>query len=70
MSKDLNKIIGKNLKRIRKNLGYTQEDIGGILDVSFQQAQKYEYGTNRLSLESAYKLCDKLGVDLNEFFKE
>ena len=43
------KFLGKKYKRRRLQLQKTQTDIGKALNVSFQQIQKYEKGTNAIS---------------------
>jgi len=44
--------IGANIRSRRKDLRISQETLGQALNVSFQQVQKYENGTNRVSGES------------------
>lgn len=45
----LNRQIGKRLRDARLLRGLSQEQVGEIVGVSFQQVQKYENGSNRLS---------------------
>ena len=40
--------VGRRLKRRRTLLGISQERLGELLGVSYQQIQKYERGTNRI----------------------
>lgn len=60
--------IGQKLKRRRTALGITQEDLGAILNVSFQQVQKYEGGVNRVSSSALYELARHLKTTVNYFF--
>lgn len=64
------KRIGRILKMIRVDRCLTQEKLGAILGVSFQQVQKYETGANRISLITAIKICKLLKVDITIFFPE
>ena len=48
-------IVGSNVRQRRVMLGMSQEKLGEALDITFQQIQKYEKGTNRVS---ASKLVD------------
>ncbi len=48
--------------------GITQQQIGKTLGVSFQQVQKYENGTNRISAGRLYILARALGVEVEDFF--
>jgi transcriptional regulator with XRE-family HTH domain len=41
--------VGARLREIRKARGFSQEKLADALGVSFQQVQKYERGTNRIS---------------------
>lgn len=67
---DIDHYIGKSLKALRKAKGLSQNDLGDILGVTFQQVQKYELGQNRLSAASLYKLSLHFEVSLDSFFKQ
>jgi transcriptional regulator with XRE-family HTH domain len=41
--------VGERIRARRNQLEMSQEDLGKALGVSFQQIQKYEKGTNRIS---------------------
>ena len=61
--------IGKNLRMLRCHAGYSVAEIGKVLDVSYQQIQKYEAGGNRLSLDKVYVLKNFYNVSYDDFFK-
>ncbi len=61
--------IGRNLKSKRLNSGLSLKDMANILQVSFQQIQKYEKGQNRLSASSLFLLSEALGVKIEDFFE-
>jgi DNA-binding transcriptional regulator YiaG len=61
-------IIGGNLRHLRRRSGLSQSELGHILDVSFQQVQKYENGQNRLPIEKLYILKHIYGVPYEMFF--
>lgn len=61
--------IGRNLKSKRLNSGLSLKDVANILQVSFQQIQKYEKGQNRLSASSLFLLSAALGVSIEDFFE-
>jgi transcriptional regulator with XRE-family HTH domain len=50
------KTIGANLRKLRKEAGLSQQKLGRVLGVSFQQLQKYETGRNRLPVDRLYTL--------------
>jgi transcriptional regulator with XRE-family HTH domain len=54
--------IGGRVRHARKSAGMTQTQLGDALGVSFQQVQKYERGTNRLSSSSLVIVARVLGV--------
>ena len=69
MEQELNIHIGIRLKqkRIEKNL--TQTKVAKALNVTFQQIQKYEKGTNGLSASRMQALSNYLNVPISYFFE-
>ena len=68
----LNEIDGHVATRLRaaRNLAQlTQEQAGALIDVSFQQMQKYEKGINRVSSGSLAVLAKAYGVSVDWFFE-
>jgi transcriptional regulator with XRE-family HTH domain len=53
----INSILAKNFKIIRKIKGLSLNEMGEILGVSGQQAQKYETGRTQISITSMTKLA-------------
>lgn len=47
----------------------TQDELARAVDLSFQQVQKYERGSNRVSASRLYELARVLGVEISFFFK-
>ena len=45
----IDKYVGSRVRMRRKMLGMSQEKLGDALGITFQQVQKYENGTNRIS---------------------
>lgn len=64
---DINLFIGKQLRKRRKLLGLTQDDLGKMVGVRFQQIQKYECAANKISAERLFQLADALDVSLDYF---
>ncbi len=62
--------VGARLRVRRTLLGMTQTKLGDQLGVSFQQMQKYERGTNRISSSRLYDLARVLDVPIEFFFDE
>jgi|ERR1700692_1862880 transcriptional regulator with XRE-family HTH domain len=62
------KMIGERVKFRRQDIGMSQERLAEILDVSYQQIQRYESGRNRLNVESIQVIAHALGVSITFFF--
>jgi transcriptional regulator with XRE-family HTH domain len=60
--------IGLRLRRKRLELDLSQTELGKMLNVSFQQVQKYEKGSNRISCSTLVAICQALKVSTNYFF--
>lgn len=61
---------GANLRRIRIHRGMSQEALAAHLHITFQQVQKYEKGTNRLSISRALMACRALSCSLQDLVPE
>jgi len=59
--------VGRNLRSIREAHGLSQQTLAAMLDISFQQVQKYELGKNRISVEKLTYLSKQLNVPLDVF---
>jgi transcriptional regulator with XRE-family HTH domain len=57
--------IGKRIKAHRQQAKYSQTALGKYLGVSFQQVQKYENGTNRISAASLAKIAKFLNITVS-----
>ena len=62
--------LGPRLKALRKTAGLTQEGLASALGVSYQQVQKYEKGTSRMSGGRLQQAASLLGVSLQELVAE
>ena len=61
--------VGKRLISRRLELGLSQQYIAGRTGVTFQQVQKYEAGTNRISASRLFAFAGILGVSPGWFFE-
>jgi transcriptional regulator with XRE-family HTH domain len=61
-------IVGHNIRIQRMTRGLSQHELGELLGVSFQQVQKYEKGTNRVSAGRLHKLASALGLPITAFY--
>ena len=51
-------------------IGMSQEKLGERLGLTFQQVQKYEKGSNRVSASRLYQMAQILGVPVQFFFED
>jgi transcriptional regulator with XRE-family HTH domain len=65
----VDKYIGARMRESRLALDMTQESIGKVLGVTFQQIQKYESGRNRVSAARLFEICEALEVSLASMFE-
>src|SRR5690606_8565731 len=61
--------VGKRLRRRRRLLGLTQQQLAESIGIRFQQIQKYECGANRVTWSRLYELAVALTVSANYFFE-
>ena len=62
--------VGQRIKVRRSLLGLSQEKLAEAVGVTFQQIQKYERGTNRVSAGRLFELSKVLDVPVNFFFEQ
>lgn len=68
MGNDIDVYLGKRLRRRRRLLGLTQQQLAGTVGVRFQQIQKYECGANRISAARLWQLSEALEVPVGYFY--
>ncbi len=62
--------VGARVRQRRTLLGMTQTGLGDALGLTFQQVQKYEKGTNRLSASRLFDLSRVFDVPIEYFFDD
>jgi transcriptional regulator with XRE-family HTH domain len=60
--------VGRRVQEKRLDLGLTQTALAKAVGVSFQQVQKYEKGTNRVSASKLFEMADFMKVGIPFFF--
>jgi transcriptional regulator with XRE-family HTH domain len=60
--------IGRLVRAQREKLGWAQTDLAERIGVTFQQVQKYENGTNRISIGRLTRIAEALDVPPTFFF--
>ena len=64
------KAIGEKIKFRRQDIGMSQERLAEILELSYQQVQRYESGRNKISVERIQEIAEALSVPLMYFFEK
>ena len=62
--------VGARLRQRRTLLGMSQTTLGDAIGLTFQQMQKYEKGTNRISASRLFALSRVLDVPVEYFFDD
>jgi transcriptional regulator with XRE-family HTH domain len=70
MEENFNNHLGKKIRMRRLSLGLTQTKVAQAINVTFQQIQKYEKGTNGVSSSRLMQLSQFLKVPITYFFEE
>jgi transcriptional regulator with XRE-family HTH domain len=65
----VDKHVGSRVRMRRTMLGLSQEGLGDALGITFQQVQKYEKGTNRISASRPQHMSQILQVSASFFFE-
>jgi transcriptional regulator with XRE-family HTH domain len=65
----IDKHVGSRVRMRRMMLNMSQEKLGDALDLTFQQVQKYEKGTNRIGASRLQQISQILQVPVSFFFE-
>jgi transcriptional regulator with XRE-family HTH domain len=66
---DIDLHLGRRLRRRRRLLGLTQQQLAASVGVRFQQIQKYECGANRISAARLWRIAAALEVPVGYFYE-
>ena len=67
-SNQINANIGQRIRHLRVEAGYSQATLAQYLDISFQQLQKHENGTNRVSASALWQIAQCLQQPITAFY--
>jgi transcriptional regulator with XRE-family HTH domain len=62
--------VGARVRQRRALLGMSQTNLGSAVGLTFQQIQKYERGSNRISSSRLFEFSKVLDVPVSFFFEE
>lgn len=69
MNIDFYKNLGKNIKKRRKELGLTQQELADKLNISLNFMGKIEVAFSKPSLDTLIEIADKLEIPVYELVK-
>ena len=67
---DIDIAVGARIRNLRLRSELSQTSLGDFIGVTFQQVQKYENGTNRISASRLVQLANLFGVPVAAFYSE
>jgi len=70
MEESFNNHLGRKLRMRRLSLGLTQTKVAEAINVTFQQIQKYEKGTNGVSSARLMQISQFLNVPITYFYED
>lgn len=59
--------VGERVRELRETRNLSQRSLGELIGVTFQQVQKYEKGTNRITVARLNDICSALNVGFDYF---
>lgn len=62
--------VGERVRLLRKERGISQSELGESIRVSFQQIQKYERGSNRISISMLSRIASTLETTVADLIGE
>jgi transcriptional regulator with XRE-family HTH domain len=65
----VDRFVGQKLRLARTARKLSQTQLGEASGITFQQVQKYEKGTNRVSASRLFEFAKLLGVEVSYFFE-
>jgi transcriptional regulator with XRE-family HTH domain len=65
----VDRFIGARVRMRRILVGMSQEKLGEALGITFQQIQKYEKGTNRITVSRLHQIAAVLGAPVSMFYE-
>ncbi|NRB11094.1 MAG: helix-turn-helix transcriptional regulator [Rickettsiaceae bacterium] len=66
---EVDKFIGGKIYQLRLAKGLSRQQLSKVIDVTHQQLQKYEKGTNRISVGRLVLIAKALGKSVNYFYE-
>jgi len=69
MARSTDIYVGQRIRQRRWMVGMTQTQLGDLVNIKFQQIQKYETGANRVGASRMWDIANALTVPVAFFFE-
>jgi len=66
----VDRLVGCRVRLLRKCQGMSQTELANAIGLTFQQVQKYEKGTNRISASKLFEIAQALNVEVAALFAD
>ena len=66
----VDRLVGRRVRLLRKCQGMSQTELANAIGLTFQQVQKYEKGTNRISASKLFEIAQALNVEVASLFAD
>jgi len=67
---DVNKLIAKQLLKLRQFKQLSQTELGAVIDVSNQQISKIESGKNKISASQLFLISLHYKIEISKFYRD
>ena len=67
---DMDFIVGAKIRQRREELRISQKELADAIGLTFQQIQKYERATNRISAGKLFEVAQALDIPVGYFFQQ
>jgi transcriptional regulator with XRE-family HTH domain len=68
-TREIDVLVGHNLRTLRNMNAISQTTLGEKLNITFQQVQKYEKGSNRIAASTLWECAKIFGVSVEAFYQ-
>ena len=68
MANSIDLHVGRRLRRRRRLMGMTQQQLADSVGIRFQQIQKYECGAHRITASRLFELAGALSIAVQYFY--
>lgn len=68
MDINIKKTVSENISKFRKQINMSQKEFASKLGVTPSRVSNWEAGTNMMDVDMLFRICDVLGVSINDMY--